>query len=566
MIKPGRFAPRVFILCCVVLAGTASAQVKPSSLERVPVPADPPVDLRTAEALGAPAVPRALPGTGSGNASFDQLFPRYASLNPAVTFWTEIFGDYSELQSVIHFSNHPHKVVSVLDFRGEAIRMSEVQLARHRQRAESEARENVDRLLRRVHEKRAAPETMSTDERRLYDLLRDVPDDQRYLKAIGAVRSQRGLRERTERALQVSDDYLPEMEGIFASYNLPLALTRLPLVESSFNVDAYSKVGAAGLWQFIPSSARIYMRLDEVVDDRRDPWTSTDAAARHLRDDYALLGSWPLALTAYNHGRAGVARGLRAVNGTTIADLVERYDGKRFGFASKNFYAEFLAATDVEREYRRKNGAPKGAPHLAFDVVETKHYVAYDTLRQLSGADEQAFRRLNPGYRPEVIDGKLYVPPGHRMRVPKGKARSFEVAYARLGEGELFRSQRSYYQTYKVRRGDTLGGIARHYGISLGKLRSANGLKTKSMIRVGQTLKIPPRHGAAQPAKARAHAVALHVDGGSSPAKLHKVRSGQTLSSIAQRYRISVRELREANDLGNSSHLSVGQKLKIPSR
>jgi membrane-bound lytic murein transglycosylase D len=525
-----------------VLAAPASADSNTSAAER---------PLRTAD---------------FASASFEQLFPRYESLRPAVSFWTEIFRDYSELQSVVHFSGHPQKVVRVLDFRDEARRMPEAQLQRMRQRAEKAAKAEVDRLLRRVHEKRNSPEALSPEERRLYDLFRDVSGDQRFLNAVGTVRTQRGLRERTERALQVSGDYLPEMEGIFASYNLPLALTRLPLVESSFNVEAYSKVGAAGLWQFIPSSARIYMRLNEVVDDRRDPWTSTDAAARHLRDDYALLGDWPLALTAYNHGRSGVARGLRAVNGTTIADLVERYDGKRFGFASKNFYAEFLAATDVEREYRRKHGAPKASPHLAFETVETRHYVAYDTLRRLSGTDEAAFRRLNPGYRPEVIAGKLYVPPGHSVRVPKGKARSFEVAYSGLDAGELFASQRSYYQSYKVRRGDTLSGIARHYGVGIDQIRSSNGLKRSSMIRVGQVLKIPPRHGASAPrARAHAHAVALHHPAGESPA-IHKVRRGQTLSSIAKHYRVSISALRQANDLGSSSHLSIGQKLKIPAR
>jgi membrane-bound lytic murein transglycosylase D len=518
----------------------------------------------------------------------DARFPRYDQLNPAVQFWTRVFGHYSELQSVVHSAEYPNKVFTILDFRADAQSMAPYALAKKRHDAEQEAKEQVDEVLKRVQAKQDAPGTMTAEERRVYDLFADVPGRDRFKNAIGNVRVQRGLRERTLNALEVSDRYLPAMEGTFTGYGLPAQLTRLPLVESSFNLDAYSKSGAAGIWQFIPSSARIYMRLNEVVDDRRDPWTSTDAAARHLRDDYTMLGDWPLAITAYNHGRNGIARALQAVGGTTLMDLINRFDGSRFGFASKNYYAEFLAAVDIERSYRERAGAARQARPLEFETVETKNYVPYDTLRRLCGASDETFQRLNPAYRPEVIEGKLYVPPGHLIRVPYGSARAFEVGYAKLGDHERFDSQRMFYLLYKVRRGDHLGAIARDNGVGQSAIMQANGLRKADMLRVGQILKIPPKTesrpgpvtvavGESKPAQTLQQRLdearevqhdndAAQTKGRSKPPpryRMHKVRSGQTLSGIANQYNISVSDLRSANQLKTTT-LKIGQKLRVP--
>lgn len=517
------------------------------------------------------------------------FFPRYTQLKPAVAFWTQVFGEYSENQSVIHSMEYPQKVFQVLDFRSDAARMSASDLDRLRDREIKETKDHYDSVLKQVHELRRTPDQMNSEQRRIYDLYADIPGDNRFLDAVGTLRSQRGLKERTQQALQISDKYLPSMEATFRSYDMPVSLTRLPLVESSFNVEAYSKAGAAGLWQFIPSSARIYMRLNNIVDDRRDPWTSTDAAARHLKDDYRVLGDWPLAITAYNHGRGGIARALTAVNGTTIVDLIQNFNGSRFGFAGKNYYAEFLAAIDVERKYAKNADQSRPRNVMRFDVVETKHYVPYETLRRLCGANDEVFRMLNPAYRPEVIEGKMYVPPGHLIRVPAGSAKTFEVAYSKLSSDEKFDSQRSIYELVRVKKGDSLARIAKRFGISTSKLASVNGISRKHHVRPGQILKVPPHVegrpgpitvavGESKPQQTRAQKRAEELEeartsgrkGKSHPKavsvsyKVHKVKSGQTLSGIAKRYNTSVDSLREANNLGSKSHITPGQKLKIP--
>lgn len=557
------------------------------SLPTVAVPAPiAPDPAATAPGSQGPAVTvRRLP---PAPAMDERLFPRYDILAPNVVFWTRVFGEWSENQSVVHSTEYPNKVFEVLDFRNEAMEMSPVQLSRYRAAQESDAKERIDRLLKQVHELRNAPEQMNEQQRRVYRMYADVNGDNRFKNAIGSFRAQRGLKERTALALQTSGSYLPEMESIFGSYRLPIQLTRLPLVESSFNVDAYSKVGAAGLWQFIPSSAKIYMRLNELVDDRRDPWTSTDAAARHLRDDYAALGAWPLALTAYNHGRGGIAKGLRETGGTSLPDLIRGYDAKSFGFASRNFYAEFLAASDVERNWKQHFGEIVRREPLRFDTVETKNYVPYETLRRLCNADDEVFRRLNPAYRPEVIEGKLYVPPGHLIRVPAGRANAFNVAYSKLGSSERFDTQRSFFLLHKVGKGDSIGKIARQYGVSQAAIKSANGFKDANpKLRLGAVLKVPPHEesrpgpvvvalGESKPTLTREQndeVVAERIrDEQPKPApkkkkaapRLHKVRSGQTLGEIARQYKVSVADIRAANGLNERGQIKVGQQLKIP--
>lgn len=512
--------------------------------------------------------------------SDDALFPRYTILKPNVAFWTKVFSEYSENQSVVHGQDYPDRIIEVLDFRDRAAYLSANELARLRKIEETEAKARVVKLLTAVDAARHDPDSLRGDQRRVYELFKGIDDPDRFARAAEGVRTQRGLRERTRLALEISGKYLPSMEGVFRGYELPIRLTRLPLVESSFNVDAYSKVGAAGLWQFIPSSARIYMRLNEVVDDRRDPWTSTDGAARHLRDDYAALGAWPLALTAYNHGRGGVARGLAETGGTTLPDLIRGYKSRRFGFASRNFYAEFLAAYDVEREWKKHFGEIERKTPLEFQVVETQHYVPYETLRRMSNADDDLFARLNPAYRPEVIDGKLYVPPGHLIRVPAGSAQGFQVAYATLGANERFNQQRVNHLLYRVKKGDSLSRIAARHGVSMAAIRSTNGLNKKGVLRAGQVLKIIPHResrpgpisvalGESKPGLTRDQtraAAATRVSQKPTAAKFrtHKVKPGQTLSSIARSYQVSIKSLRAANGMGQSSTIRAGQKLKVP--
>jgi membrane-bound lytic murein transglycosylase D len=251
---------------------------------------------------------------------------------------------------VIHDTADLDKVYTVLDFRPYAAAgYTRTEIERIRRDLTDAEIARIRGLLLRLHSTRR--EALLEDERRIYDLFRNDRDPNRFLLAAedGRVRAQRGIMERFTNGLRTSRLYLPEMERIFRAEGLPVELTRLPLIESCFDVGAYSKVGAAGIWQFMPATARLYMEVNDAVDERRDPIASTYGAARYLTRAYQRLGTWPLAITSYNHGQNGIAHAIDEMGTTNIVRIIRYYDGPSFGFASRNFYAEFLAALDIEK-------------------------------------------------------------------------------------------------------------------------------------------------------------------------------------------------------------------------
>ena len=244
-------------------------------------------------------------------------------------------------------------------------------------------------------------------------------------------------------------------------------------------MHAYSKVGASGVWQFMPSTARRFMRIDDAVDERLDPIVSTRAAARFLRENYDRLGTWPLAITAYNHGPAGIARAVRETGTTDIGTIVEKYRGPSFKFASRNFYAEFLAALDVERNYRKYFGTLPLFPPLKHDEVPLPHYVPIASVVRCAGGDEDAFRELNPGLLPAVYTGRQRVPRDYTVRLPAGSTARFQQCYSTLPASHKATSQQKAFVVHRVRRGQTLAQIARLYGTSVKEIQRRNGLRGK---------------------------------------------------------------------------------------
>lgn len=504
-----------------------------------------------------------------------KLFVRPDILKGNVRFWRKVFAEYSEHQSVIHDIRKPERSYVVLDFRADVDTLPRAELARLKNDEENAGKARVAVLLRETAALASTPDAMNSEQRRLAALFSG--DESALLDAASYIRTQRGLQERTREAIAISGQYLPEMERIFAEAGLPRLLTRLPIVESSFNINAYSKVAAAGLWQFMPSSARMYMRHNQIADERRDPWTSTRAAAAHLKDDYDYLGSWPLALTAYNYGRGGISRALAEVNGNSLEDMLTRFQSPRFGFASRNFYAEFLAATDVERDWKKHFGDVQRKPSLRFDTVTIDRFTPYRTLLKTAALDPENFRQLNPSYHDSVVAGRLHVPAGDSIRVPAGEGAAFKAAYARLGSGETFARQRQTQFSYKVKKGESLAAIAQRYGTSEGTLRGMNGLK-KGKLKAGRVIRIPNNsddvpqevaEAAVQAAEPEAAPVSKKEKTGKTKARqqarTHKVKAGQTLSGIADKYNVTVAQLKRENKLPKSGAVQVGMKLKIPS-
>lgn len=419
--------------------------------------------------------------------------PVLPGLGTQVEFWKQIFGTYSTHQVVIHDALSLDRIYEVLDFQSLSDSgLSDAEITAYSQGKVRSEKERIRAILMRLHQFATDPGELSPEERKIRALFTDVNNPSGFLEAAAEdrLRGQAGLRERFAAGVELSRRYLPEMEVIFRREGLPIELTRLPLVESCFNVRAYSKVGAAGIWQFMPATARQYMRVDRAVDERRDPIVSTRAAAEYLRANHEVLGSWPLAISAYNHGRAGIANAVATVGSSDLVRIIHNYHGPAFKFASRNFYAEFLAALDVERNFAKYFGELNPAHPRRTDSVVIPTHVALKTVARASNAEIDTLVDLNPALTHDVISGKLRVPKGYLLRLPAGSAAGFKLRYANLSTQEKQETPKVRYVAHRVKPGQTLAGIAKRHRTTVAAIRRRNNLRA-THLRAGQSLKIP---------------------------------------------------------------------------
>lgn len=310
------------------------------------------------------------------------------------------------------------------------------------------------------------------------------------------VRSQSGQKERFLAGFIKSGEYLAEIKNILQSYGLPAELAHLPHVESSFNFKAYSRIGAAGLWQFTRDTGKQYLTINNVIDERLDPIASTHAAAKYLAKSYQQLNNWPLAITSYNYGLAGM---LRAVNEhTDYEDIFNNYKKGHFKFASKNFYAEFLAARNIAQYLEKTINRPTAKANHQY-LKLTVHADIREVARYYK-LPVETIADLNPALRPPIIKGDKRIPAGYKLRLPlldKGP----QLASSRQPVPAQNEQRGVRARGYQVRRGDTAAGIARLHGISLKSLVQANNLDQTATIRPGQKLVIPENAAPANTAR-----------------------------------------------------------------
>jgi len=449
--------------------------------------------------------------TASVAAPDPQLFPRPAAIEPQIRFWKAIFTEHSTHQVVLHDSFYLDKVYKVLDFRREAAGMDPVELERLKREVTDLEIERLRRTLLYLHQLGPNPQGLDSEEAAVYALWADDRSPDRFLEAAGPkrLRSQRGLRERFADGLRESRRWFPEMERMFREAGLPVELTRLPLIESCFNVQAYSKAGAAGIWQFIPSTGRRFLRVDGLVDERRDVLAATRAAVRYLAELHDELGSWPLAITSYNHGPNGISRAVEEVGSRDIATIIRRYDGNAFGFASRNFYPEFLAALDVDGDVKTH------FPDLNFPAPIELHEhrlpraVGIQVAAKMAGCDRDELAELNPALSDSVVSGKRHIPAGYRLRLPE-PAKDFGTQLASLpaerppavrkastgsSSNRSASKKKATLVTHRVKKGETVSQIAARHRITIRALLAANGMTRATQLKSGQVLRVPVGSG-----------------------------------------------------------------------
>lgn len=485
-------------------------------------------------------------------------FPVPQTLVPNVEFWRNTFSTYESTQTVIHDDRHLDVVFSVVDVEDLVSReASAVAIERAQDdRVRREVRKYQD-VLRRLARDKSAGGAEADRVRSLY--ARSARQATDYGAAASRVRGQTGLKDRFEEALQVSGMFMEGIEQSLARHGVPREVKCLPFVESMFNYRARSKVGASGAWQFTPGTGRLYLQMDAAVDARSDVWLAAEGAARMLSEHHASVQSWPLALTGYNHGIAGMRRAVRQVGTSDIGVVVDRYSSRTFGFASRNFYAEFVAAVTVFADRQALFPGVEPLPTLRFDELAPGKFVSLLDLAHLTETDTAELVSLNPALHDEVARGRLLVPATYPLRVPLGKRTEFQRALNQLPESR--KRDRQLSVSYRVRRGDTLSAIARQFRTSVATLQRANGLPRANRIYVGQRLEVGV--GSSDWTPLAWSPGASEVARGES-LRVHIVRAGETLTQIARRYGLPVALLVAANDLSSPNRIQIGTQLSIP--
>jgi len=407
-------------------------------------------------------------------------FPMYPCQAPNVEFWKKVYSVYPTTQGILHDRRDLDIIYEVIPLRDPRTAGS----GGHNEQQINRAKARYERVLKGLA---AGKAPVTDDERRVRALFAEKGSPGLLRDAHLNMRVQVGQRDRFVSGLVRSGMYLGEIKRIIRQHGLPEDLAYLPHVESSFDYAAYSKFGAAGIWQFTHGTGKRFMTIDYVVDERRDPLRATHAAAQFLKENYNALGSWPLALTAYNHGTAGMLRAKRAKGGYEA--IFREYDGPSFGFASRNFYSEFLAAREIARDHRRYFGDLDLARPVRTRTVTLPGYVRIRDLARHFQVDVDTLRQHNPSLREPVFRGQKHVPRGFQLRLPE------HAAPGRLAEipSDMVRSRQKPSRTYRVRKGDVAGQIARRHGVSLKDLIAANGLNARATVYAGQNLRIPDR-------------------------------------------------------------------------
>jgi membrane-bound lytic murein transglycosylase D len=495
--------------------------------------------------------------------------PRPEGIQQDVNFWVRVYTEVTTNEGFLHDERNLAVIYDTLKFGAG---MS----SRDRQRVVDDRRDRHIAALRRIIAalpSESGREALSEEDKRLLALWGPSPSAVLLRDATQRIRFQLGQADRFKEGLIRSSSWEAHIAETFANQGLPPELAVLPHVESSFNAAAYSKVGAAGLWQFMRSTGRRYMRIDDAVDERLDPYRSTEAAAQLLAYNYRVLDSWPLALTAYNHGAAGMRRAKETVGTDDFVKINRTYNSRTFGFASRNFFPSFLAALTIDENPEKYFGQLERRPEQKFREVTMPAYVRLTTLERTLGLDREQLRALNPAWRPTIYSGTRLVPRGYRLRLPADTAEKWtaELLTAKLPSNELYAGQVTP-RTHRVRKGESLASIAPKYGLSAQRLAEMNGLSANAQLRAGRRLQLPEQlpRVVGSPAASSATVVAevpaspQNATAASAPGEdFYVVRRGDSLQLIAARVRVPEGQLLRMNRLKDPDRLYEGQRLRI---
>jgi len=380
-----------------------------------------------------------------------------------------------------------------------------------------------------------------------------------------------------ERYLSRSTRYIGLMKNILRQNGLPEDLIYIALIESGFSSRATSRAAAVGYWQFIRGTGKRYgLEINRLIDERRDPVLSTQAAAEYYKGLYSMFGSWYLSMAAYNVGENRVKKAITKYMTRDFWELAKR---KKLPKETINYVPKFIAAKLIGKDPAKYGftGIDYEKP-IEFELIKVDKPLNMKTMAANMGLEYEDLKLLNPKFKGEIAPTKesgaleLRVPVGQRQAGLNAATQSFVdkvELIADLGETE----------TYKIRAGDSLYTIARKYRTTVAWLRDTNDIKPGKKLRIGMRIQVPDRAAPskkvvqAQVSKPKVKPILVKEDSEAAQVNpeivnekgvFYIVQNGDTLSEIAEQYDSTISELRKMNRLGKGSMIRAGMKLRVP--
>ncbi len=361
------------------------------------------------------------------------------ALRDRVEFWFDIYTKYGEYEHIIHHIRYPWIVYKVVDGK-DMVANGKGPLWLRRQRVNDLAaaeRKNIRSALKRLASRKNY-KRLSGTEKELFEILQQLPGSRKSVLRMASqnIRSQLGQKDFFKAGLRRSSKYLPLMEKEFHKMNLPLELTRMPFVESSFNESAESKVGASGIWQIMPRTGKAYSLVNDSIDERNSPMKATLVAGRMLAKYKRALKTWPLVITSYNHGIGNIRNAIKAARSEDIATIIERYHRGEFKFASSNFYAGFLAALYAEKYNDALFEGVVKEPLIDFVEIQLGQSIRINKLLKISGLSKDELFLYNRDLKAAIEKNGL-LPKGFRLHLPPQQA---DLLIARIAKNIKIRT------------------------------------------------------------------------------------------------------------------------------
>lgn len=424
------------------------------------------------------------------NYTSKDIFPVHNEMVEACQFWIKIFGQYNTNQYLIHDSRKLNVIYEVVTWGDLDESKADDPFTKEQKEFFKKKTGHYKDLLSGIAAVYPDTNKMNQPQKVLLRKLTGFKSKNDFLEARHRIRIQRGQKNKFKRGLEISGRYMPFLKETFEESNLPEELIVLPNVESSFNYKAYSSVGAAGIWQFTRGTGKQYLKITYELDERLDPILATEAAAKLLKRNFEVLGSWPLAITAYNHGVHGMKRAIKKLNTSDLNTIIKNYRNRYFKFASRNFYCEFIAALHVTQNYMSYFGPINLEKPITFKEYELTQYITYKTLADHLNIEEELFRKYNPALRHPVYYNSKYIPKGYRIRLPEHI--SADSLIAAIPNSAYYTDQKQS-KYYRIHYGDNLSNIARRFGTSVETLMAINNITNAHYIRRGMTIRLPDK-------------------------------------------------------------------------